>query len=113
MLEFQDGTRIRIDPAKAAKPAKPAGRPGRPLSPATLKVRAAMQKDHAAAPCGAEITTSMSYGRQATKAARPVAMSSSTARQSWPLDVPLVGRRGCSGSRAAEANVAAPLRRKR
>jgi hypothetical protein len=48
VLEFPDGTRIRIDPAKAAKLTKPAGRPGRPLSPATLKVRAAMQKDHGA-----------------------------------------------------------------
>lgn len=48
LLEFADGTRVRIDPAKAAKPTKAAGRPGRPLSPATIKVRAAMQKDHAA-----------------------------------------------------------------
>ena len=47
MLEFPDGTRVRIDPAKAPKASKPAGRPGRPLSAATLKVRAEMERDHA------------------------------------------------------------------
>lgn len=47
VLEFPDGTRVRIDPAKAARTVKPAGRPGRPLSPATLKLRAVMEKDHA------------------------------------------------------------------
>lgn len=48
MLEFQDGTRVRIDPATAPKALKPKGKPGRPVSPATLKVRAMMQRDHAA-----------------------------------------------------------------
>ncbi len=48
MLEFSDGTRVRIDPAKVPKVAETRGRPGRPLSPATLKVRSAMEKDHAA-----------------------------------------------------------------
>lgn len=45
-LEFPDGTRIRIDPAKQAK--APAGRPGRPLSPATVALKAAMERDHGA-----------------------------------------------------------------
>ena len=48
MLEFRDGTRVRIVPEPAAKPAKPKGKPGRPMSPATLKVRAAMQAGEAA-----------------------------------------------------------------
>ena len=48
MLEFRDGTRVRIVPELAAKPPKPKGKPGRPVSPATLKVRAAMQADHTA-----------------------------------------------------------------
>lgn len=49
MLEFPDGTRVRIDPAKAPKLAKePVGRPGRPLSPATVTMKAAMERDHRA-----------------------------------------------------------------
>lgn len=53
MLEFPDGTRVRIDPAKAAKPGKgPAGRPGRPLSPATVTMKAAMERDHRAGTVG-------------------------------------------------------------
>ncbi|HUR62422.1 MAG TPA: hypothetical protein VM286_08690 [Candidatus Thermoplasmatota archaeon] len=46
MLEFPDGTRVRIDPAKAPKSVTaPAGRPGRPLSPATVAMKAAMEHD--------------------------------------------------------------------
>ncbi|HUR24999.1 MAG TPA: hypothetical protein VM327_03170 [Candidatus Thermoplasmatota archaeon] len=47
MLEFPDGTRVRIDPVSAAKTVKPKGKPGRPMAPATLKVRAVMERDHA------------------------------------------------------------------
>lgn len=46
VLEFPDGTRVRIDPAATPKAIKAKGKPGRPMSPATLKVRAAMQRDH-------------------------------------------------------------------
>ncbi|HJQ93410.1 MAG TPA: hypothetical protein VJ874_03885 [Candidatus Thermoplasmatota archaeon] len=46
VLEFPDGTRVRIDPAER-KAERPKGKPGRPVSPATLKLRAAMQRDHA------------------------------------------------------------------
>lgn len=45
-LEFPDGTRIHIDPAKPAK--APAARAGRPLSPATVQLKAAMERDHRA-----------------------------------------------------------------
>lgn len=45
-LEFSDGTRIRIDPAKPAK--GPSAPRGRPLSPATVEMKAAMERDHRA-----------------------------------------------------------------
>lgn len=48
MLEFPDGTRVRIDPAKAAQAALEKGRPGRPLSPATVAMKGAMERDHRA-----------------------------------------------------------------
>lgn len=47
MLEFPDGTRVRIDPGNAVKPAQPKGKVGRPMSTATLKLRTSMEKDHA------------------------------------------------------------------
>jgi hypothetical protein len=46
VLEFPDGTRVRIDPAKAPKPATLKGKPGRPLSPATVAMKGAMERDH-------------------------------------------------------------------
>jgi hypothetical protein len=48
MLEFPNGTRLRIVPEPSKGAAKPRGKPGRPMSPATLKVRAAMERDHTA-----------------------------------------------------------------
>jgi hypothetical protein len=48
VLEFADGTRFRIDPVQTPTSTKVKGKPGRPLSPATLAMKGAMERDHRA-----------------------------------------------------------------